>query len=168
MAETQEPVTFPVAETQEPVTFPVAETQEPVTCPVAEIQEPATLEQQSTKHDDSEKPAVAETQAPATIGHQQTTPTASTSAPEEHTMTSLLEENEFLKSELDAYRNELTMARDAYEKELNLHTLAHAALMDNREPSKEYMCRECGYIYESVGYKLLEVQIPEASTSTGI
>jgi len=83
-------------------------------------------------------------------------------------MTSLLEENEFLKSELDAYRNELTMAREAFEKELNLLTLAHAALMQNREPSKEYMCRECGYIYESVGYKLLEVQIPEASTSTRI
>ena len=42
-------------------------------------------------------------------------------------MTSLLEENEFLKSELESYKKELTMAREAFERELNLHTLAHVA-----------------------------------------
>jgi hypothetical protein len=47
----------------------------------------------------------------------------------EPTMASVLEENEFLKSELEAYKQELAMAKEAYEKELNLYTLARTATM---------------------------------------
>jgi len=100
--------------------------QEPATYPVAETQEPATEVQNYTKHDDSGRSVVAETQEPTTLVHQQTTPIESTSAQGLHTMTSLLEENEFLKSELEAYKNELTMAREAFDRELNLYTLAHS------------------------------------------
>ena len=77
---------------------------------------------------------VAVPQEPATTVHQQTTPTESTSAQGLHTTTSLLEENEFLKSELEAYKNELTMAREAFDRELNLYMLAHTASMQNKEP----------------------------------
>ena len=83
-------------------------------------------------------------------------------------MTSLLEENEFLKSELEAYKKELTMVREAFEKELNLYTLAHAASIQNKEPCKEYMCQECGNIYQGAGYKIIEVQLSEVSKSVEI
>lgn len=43
------------------------------------------------------------------------------------TLASLIQENEFLKLELEAYKQELIMAREAYDRELNLYTLAHAA-----------------------------------------
>jgi hypothetical protein len=39
-------------------------------------------------------------------------------------MADVLEENNFLKSQLEAYQQELARAREAYEKELNLYTLA--------------------------------------------
>jgi hypothetical protein len=39
-------------------------------------------------------------------------------------MANVLEENNFLKSQLEAYQQELARAREAYEKELNLYTLA--------------------------------------------
>jgi hypothetical protein len=44
-------------------------------------------------------------------------------------MASVLQENEFLRSELEAYKQELAMAKEAYEKELKLYTLAHIATM---------------------------------------
>ena len=62
-------------------------------------------------------------------------------------MASLLEENEFLKSELEAYKNELIVAREAFDRELNLYMLAHTTSSQNREPCTEYMCHECGNIY---------------------
>ena len=83
-------------------------------------------------------------------------------------MTFLLEENEFLKSELEAYKNELTLAREAFDRELNLYMLAHTASAQNKEPCKEYMCHECGNIYQEAGYKLVKIQVSEASTSAGI
>jgi len=148
----------------EKVTVP----QEPVTSPVAETQEPATEVQNYTKHDDRGKSVVVETQEPTTPVHQQTTPAESAGVQGIQTMTSLLEENEFLKSELEAYKKELTMAREAFERELNLYTLAHAASMQNKEPCKEYMCQECGNIYQGAGYKVIEVQLSEVSKSVEI
>jgi len=43
------------------------------------------------------------------------------------TLDSPLQENKFLKSELKVYKQELIVAREADERELNLYTLAHAA-----------------------------------------
>jgi hypothetical protein len=47
----------------------------------------------------------------------------------EPTMASVLQENEFLRSELEAYKQELVMVKEAYEKELKLYTLARIATM---------------------------------------
>jgi hypothetical protein len=107
-------------------------------------------------------------QQPATTVHQQNIPTETSSIQGSHTMTSLLEENEFLKSEIEAYKAELAMAREAFEKELNLHTLAQVASMQNREPCMEYMCKECGTIYQNAGYKVVEIPLPETITTEGI
>ena len=51
-------------------------------------------------------------------------------------MVSVLQENEFLWSELEAYKQELAMAKEAYEKELKLYTLARIATM-TKENTKE-------------------------------
>jgi hypothetical protein len=51
----------------------------------------------------------------------------------EPTMASLLQENEFLRSELEAYKQELVMEKEAYEREINLYTLAHAAAMAKKK-----------------------------------
>ena len=127
----------------------VTATQELVTYPEAKTQEPATVVQKSyTKHDNTGKPAVAAPQEPVTTVDQQTTPVESTNTQGSHTMASLLEENEFLKSELEAYKKELIMAREAFDRELNLYMLAHIASTQNREPCREYMCHECGNIYQ--------------------
>ena len=83
-------------------------------------------------------------------------------------MASLLEENQFLKSELEAYKNELVMAREAFDRESNLYMLAHIASSQNREPCREYMCHECGNIYQQAGYKVVKIQVSEASTSSAI
>ena len=48
----------------------------------------------------------------------------------EPTMASLLQENEFLRSELEAYKQELVMAKEDYDRELNLYTLARVAAME--------------------------------------
>ena len=44
-------------------------------------------------------------------------------------MASVLQENEFIRSKLEAYKQELAMAKEAYEKELKLYTLARVATM---------------------------------------
>lgn len=85
------------------------------------------------------------------------------------TLASILQENEFLKSELEVYKKELIMAREAYERELNLYTLAHAASTVEKSAKKdqysEYMCSQCGNIYHQVGYKIVKVPLP-GSTPT--
>jgi hypothetical protein len=85
----------------------------------------------------------------------------------EPTMASVLQENEFLRSELEAYKQELAMAKEAYEKELKLYTLARIATMSEgtttENPCREYMCSQCGDIYYQAGYKVIQIPMPGAS-----
>jgi hypothetical protein len=84
----------------------------------------------------------------------------------EPTMTSVLQENEFLKSQLEAYKQELAAAKESYEKELNLYTLARTTTMSEgttkENPCKEYMCCQCGDIYYQAGYKVIQIPMPGA------
>jgi hypothetical protein len=84
----------------------------------------------------------------------------------EPTMASVFQENEFLKSELEAYKQELARAKKSYENELNLYTLARIATMSEgtttESPCKEYMCCQYGDIYYQAGYKAIQVPMPGA------
>jgi hypothetical protein len=84
----------------------------------------------------------------------------------EPTMASLLQENEFLRSELEAYKQELVMAKEAYDKELNLYTLARVVAMAEKntkdDQCREYMCSQCGDIYYQVDYKVVQIPMPRA------
>jgi hypothetical protein len=160
VAKTQELATHSVAETQEPTTHSVAETQEPA---IAATQEPANAETQEPAANidieiqESEVQGVvtllslhqeAETQeavanpvaAPQKLASATVTATQEpvTSQPES-TMASILEENEFLKFELEAYKQKLARAKEAYEKELNLYTLSRTATMS--EGTTESLCK---------------------------
>jgi len=85
-------------------------------------------------------------------------------------MASLQQENEFLKTEIEAYKQELTRAREAYERELNLYMLAHEASTTEKSAEKEryeeYMCSQCGDLYAQVGYKVVETPLPGSSPAT--
>jgi hypothetical protein len=85
----------------------------------------------------------------------------------EPTMASVLQENEFLRSEMEAYKKELAMEKEAYEKELNLYTLARIATMSEETATenlcREYMCSQCGDIYYQAGYKVIQIPMPGAS-----
>jgi hypothetical protein len=82
-------------------------------------------------------------------------------------MASVSQENEFLRSELEAYKQELVMAKEAYEKELKLYTLARIATMSEgttiENPCREYMCSQCGDIYYQASYKVIQILMPGAS-----
>jgi len=193
---TQDSIPNPVDETQEPPTVVpalvtekqefIGEIQAPLTVVselVAEeqgfipdrarglftvVSELVSEEQESipgTMDETQEAPIVV--QQPATTVHQQNIPAETTSIQGPHTMASLLQENEFLKSEIEAYKAELAMAREAFEKELNLHTLAQVASMQNRETCIEYMCKECGTVYQNAGYKVVEISLPETIMTEG-
>jgi hypothetical protein len=85
----------------------------------------------------------------------------------EPTMASVLQENEFLRYELEAYKQELSMAKESYEKELKLYTLARIETMSEgtttENPCREYMCSQCGDIYYQAGYKVIHIPMPVAS-----
>jgi hypothetical protein len=85
----------------------------------------------------------------------------------EPTMASVLQENEFLRSELEAYKQELVMVKEAYEKELKLYTLACIGTMKEENTTenqcREYMCSQCGDIYYQAGYKVIQIPMPGAS-----
>jgi hypothetical protein len=85
----------------------------------------------------------------------------------EPTMASVLQKNEFLRSELEAYKQDLVMVKEAYEKELKLYTLAHIATMTEENTTenqcREYMCNQCGDIYYQEGYKVTQIPMPGAS-----
>jgi hypothetical protein len=85
----------------------------------------------------------------------------------EPTMASFLQENEFLRSELEAYKQDLAMAKEAYEKELKLYTLDCIATMTEENTTeslcREYMCSQCGDIYYQAGYKVIQIPLPRAS-----
>jgi type IV secretory pathway TraG/TraD family ATPase VirD4 len=158
VVETQELATHLVAETQELATHSVAETQEPAIAvtqepTIAVTQEPATAETQEPTVDIVTETQESYAQGAATLLllHQEaetqesvvdhvatpkepasavvtTTQEPVTPQPEPK-MASVLQENEFLRSELEAYKQEIAMAKEAYEKELKLYTLSHVATM---------------------------------------
>jgi hypothetical protein len=149
----------------------VAETQEPATDIDIEIQESEAegAETLPSLHQEAETQAsvaipVAAPQAPA---HEAATATQEpVTSQSKQTMADVLEENNFLKSQLEAYQQELARAREAYEKELNLYTLARIATLSEQTTEsvcKEYMCCQCGDIYHQAGYKVIQVPVPEAA-----
>jgi hypothetical protein len=182
---TQEPATHSVVVTQEPAIVvtqepATAETQEPAVDFIAEIQEShaqgvATLFylHQVDETQESAVDFVAAPQEPATevvtVTQKPVTPldTPMTNQQPEPTMASLLQENEFLRSELEAYKQELVMAKEAYGRELNLYTLACVAAMAEKNTKddqyREYMCSQCGDMYDQEGYKVVQIPMPRAS-----
>jgi hypothetical protein len=185
--ETPEAATqHPVAETQEPATnfgsketetlaaatqHSEAETQQPATDIDIEIQE---LEVEGAEtllslHQEAETQAseaipVAAPQEPAkeTITVTQE-PVIPKSKP---TMADVLQENEFLKSQLETYQQELARAREEYEKELTRYALERTATLAAQTTEnicKEYMCCQCGNIYYQAGYKIVQVPVPGAA-----
>jgi hypothetical protein len=171
VAATQEPVTdveIEFRESQDAATPPSSSNmaEKPATHSVAETQEPPTdmeIDIQELEVEGAETLLFlhqeAETQAAATIP-------ATSSQPPEATMTSVLQENEFLKSELEAYKLELARAKEAYEKELNSYTASRLATLAEQTTEsicKEYMCCQCGDIYYRAGYKIAQVPVPGAA-----
>jgi hypothetical protein len=155
----ERPVTHSVAETQDPPTeieidmqeseiegaeillslHQEAETQASVSIPVAAPQEPA-------------KETMIATQEPVISKHKSTTP-------------DVLQENEFLKSQLEAYQQELARSREEYEKELTRYALERTTILADRTTEnicKEYMCCQCGNVYYQAGYKIVQVPVPGA------
>jgi hypothetical protein len=144
----ERPATYSVAETQKPPTdmeideillslHQEAETQASVSIPVAAPQKPA-------------KETMTATQEPVITKSKSITP-------------DVLQENEFLKSQLEAYQQELARAREEYEKELTRYALERTAILAERTTEsicKEYMCCQCGNIYYQAGYKIVQVPVP--------
>jgi hypothetical protein len=184
--ETPEAATqHPVAETQESTTnfrsketetlaaatqHSEAETQQPGTDIDIEIQEleaegAETLLSlhQEAETQTSEAIPVAAPQEPAkemmTATQEPVTPKS------KPTMADVLQENEFLKSQLEQYQQELTRARDAYESELTRYAMERTTIMAERTTEsicKEYMCCQCGNLYYQAGYKIVQVPVPGA------
>jgi hypothetical protein len=132
VAETQEPTTnFESEEIETPnaaTQHPVAETQAPATDIDIEIQESEVegAETLLSLHQEAETQAsvaipVAAPQEPAK--EMMTATQELVISKSKPTMADVLEENEFLKSQLEAYQQELARAREVYEKELNRYAL---------------------------------------------
>jgi hypothetical protein len=174
--------TYSVAETQKPPTdmeideillslHQEAETQQPSTDIDIETQE---LEVEGAEtllslHQEAETQAseaipVAAPQEPAKETMTATQePVIPKSKP---TMADVLQENEFLKSQLEQYQQELTRAREAYEKEFTRYALEQTTIMAERTTEsicKEYMCCQCGNVYYQAGYKIVQVPVPGAA-----
>jgi hypothetical protein len=80
-------------------------------------------------------------------------------------MADVLQENEFLKSQLEQHQQELIRAREAYDKELTRYALERTTIMAERSTEsicKEYMCCQCGNLYYQAGYKIVQVPVPGA------
>jgi hypothetical protein len=148
-AETQQPGTDIDIETQELEVegaetllslHQEAEIQASVSIPVATPQEPA-------------KETMTATQEPVITKFKSITP-------------DVLQENEFLKTQLEAYQQELARAREEYEKELTRYALERTTILAERTTEsicKEYMCCQCGNIYYQEGYKIVQVPVPGAT-----
>jgi hypothetical protein len=172
-----------VAETQEPTTdfeskeietlnaathYPVAETQEPTTDIDIEIQESEVegAETLLSLHQEAETQAsvAIPVVAPQTSAHEDVTVTQEpVTSKTKQTMADVLEENEFLKYQLEAYQQELDRAREAYEKELSRYALERTTTLAEKTTEiicKEYMCCQCGDIYYRAGYKIIQVPLP--------
>jgi hypothetical protein len=148
-----------------------AETQQPATDLDIEIQESEVegAETLLSLHQEAETQAseaipVAAPQEPAKDTMTETQePVIPKSKP---TMVDVLQENEFLKSQLEQYQQELTRAREAYEKELTRYALERTttlAAQTTESICKEYMCCQCGNIYYQAGYKIVQVPVPGAA-----
>jgi hypothetical protein len=172
VAETQEPATdFEIEEIETPdaaTQHPMAETQELATNIDIEIQdlEVEGVETLLSLHQKAETQAsvVIPVAAPQEPTHEAMTATQEPVASQsKQTITDVLEENNFLKSQLEAYQQELARAKEAYEKELNSYTasrLATLAEQTTKSICKEYMCCQCGDIYYRAGYKVVQVPLP--------
>jgi hypothetical protein len=175
VAETQEPATdFEIEEIEIPnaaTQHPVAETQEPATDIDIEIQESEVegAETLLSLHQEAETQAsvAIPVAAPQASAHEAMTATQEpVTSKSKQTMADVLEENNFLKSQLEAYQQELVRAREAYEKELSLYTLARTTNLTEATTEsvcKEYMCCQCGDIYHQAGYKVIQVPVPGAA-----
>jgi hypothetical protein len=175
VAETQEPATdFEIEEIETPnaaTQHPVAETQEPTTDIDIEIQESEVegAETLLSLHQEAETQAsvAIPVAAPQASAHEAVTATQEpVTSKSKQTMADVLEENNFLKSQLEAYQQELVRAREAYEKELSLYTLARTTNLTEETTEsvcKEYMCCQCGDIYHQAGYKVIQVPVPGAA-----
>jgi hypothetical protein len=175
VAATQEPATD--LETEEVETLAAAtqhseaETQQPATDIDIEIQE---LEVEGAEtllslHQEAETQAseaipVAAPQEPAketmTVTQEPVIPKS------KPTMADVLQENKFLKSQLETYQQELARAREEYEKELTWYALERTttlAAQTTESICKEYMCCQCGNIYYQAGYKIVQVPVPGAA-----
>jgi hypothetical protein len=168
VAETQEPTTdFEIQEIETPkaaTQHPVAGTQEPTTDIDIEIQESEVEGAKTLLSLHQEVETQASVAIPVAAPQKDVTATQEpvTSKPKQ-TMADVLEENEFLKSQLEAYQQELDRAREAYEKELSRYALERiATLVEQTTESicKEYMCCQCRDIYYRVGYKIIQVPQP--------
>jgi hypothetical protein len=149
-----------VAETQEPVVDNDTEIQE------SEVQGAAKLLSLHQEAETQESTAIL-VAAPQEPASEAVTATQEPVIPQpEPTMASVLQENEFLKSELEAYKQELARAKEAHEKELNLYTLACIPTLSEGTTTeslcKEYMCCQCGDIYYQSCYKVIQVPMPGA------
>jgi hypothetical protein len=175
VAETQEPATDFGSEEIETLAaatqHPVAETQQPATDIDIEIQESEVegAETLLSLHQEAETQAsvaipVAAPQEPAKETMTATQePVIPKSKP---TMADVLKENEFLKSQLETYQQELARAKEAYEKELTRYALERTttlAAQTTESICKEYMCCQCGNIYYQAGYKIAQVPVPGAA-----
>jgi hypothetical protein len=175
VAETQEPATnFGSKETETlaaATQHSEAETQQPATDIDIEIQE---LEVEGAEtllslHQEAETQAseaipVAAPQEPAkemmTVTQEPVIPKS------KPTMADVLQENEFLKSQLETYQQELARAREEYEKELTRYALERTATLAAQTTEsicKEYMCCQCGNIYYQAGDKIVQVPVPGAA-----
>jgi len=170
VAETQDPATHSVAVTQE---LAIAITQEPTAAETQELDAQGAATLFSLHQVESYADFVVAPQEPATevVAVTQklviTLNTPMTDQQPKPTMASVLQDNEFLRSELDAYKQELLMVKEAYDMELNFYTLARTMAMAEKNTKddqyREYMCSQCGDIYDQAGYKV--VQIPSLSCS---
>jgi hypothetical protein len=187
VAVTQEPVTNVEIEFQEsrdaatppsssnmaekPATHSMAETQEPPTDIETDMQESEVegAETLLSLHQEAETQAsvaipVAAPQEPA---KEMMTATQEPVIPKSKpTMADVLKENEFLKSQLETYQQELARAKEAYEKELTRYALERTttlAAQTTESICKEYMCCQCGNIYYQAGYKIAQVPVPGAA-----
>jgi hypothetical protein len=171
VVETQEPTTdFEIEEIETPnaaTQHSVAETQELATDIDIEIQE-SEVEGDETllslyQEAETQASVAIPVAAPQASAHEAVTatqePVTSKSKP---TMADVLEENNFLKSQLEAYQQELVRARKAYEKELNLYTVSRTTNLSEETSEsvcKEYMCCQCGDVYHQAGYKVIQVPV---------
>jgi len=121
-SETPNAATLPssskVAETQ-PTTHPMAETQEPTTDIDIEIEESEVegAETLFSLHQEDETQALVAipVAAPKELAHEVMTATQEpVISQSKQTMVDVLEETKFLKSQLEAYQQELARAREAY------------------------------------------------------